>query len=503
MRANRRRSRRVSRNAKKRASKRRPMWLRRGTSSTVTPRIRSQLHMFGQPEVVKNRHGSRRRRGSLRRNLIGYDSQGKTVQIVAYRPGSKRGGPVNLAGMHIKHGYIRRFSKLGGAAKEAHASRGSWRAKLAGYLAQPRRTSRKGSKRAGSQSAVTKNRRHSMRRRMSRNPKYVVMNKRGSKRRGSKRRGSKRGKVTANRRRRGLRRNFLKVYGKDLLRDIAMPATAATAGFLAANALSNAAASMDGVRNVLDTGRAPDAALATKSVVNGLGIVATLGLAAWGAKSGNKLIVDNATPVLTGMGLALFARLLRGTQLNPYLGEYVEQPMSGLGQTYYAAAGIGAYVNDPTHGMGRLGDATYYATAGSPYAEGIDPANQEGIDGLMDVMEAAAGTPVMEAAAGVGEYVEQPMSGMGEYVEQPMSGLGETYYAAAGMGQSTEADATLQNWYQNHQPPFVSTQTPTDMAREVTKQMPYERKIPTSLVTPEGKGYAGGLFSRQLFSGMF
>ena len=93
------------------------------------------------------------------------------------------------------------------------------------------------------------------------------------------------------------------------------------------------------------------------------------------------------------------------------------------------------------------------------------------------------------------------MSGVGEFVEQPMSGLGETFYATAGLG--AEADATLQKWYQKHQPPFASIQTPTDMAAGVTKEIPFDRPIPTSLVTPEGKGYAGGLFARNLFAGMF
>lgn len=334
-------------------------------------------------------------------------------------------------------------------------------------------------------------RRHS-RKRTSKNPLYTIMSNPHSA--GDTRRKRRRQLLA-------LRQNALMVYGRDLINEVVMPAGVATGGFLIANALSNAVASNEGMRNLLDRGRDADQALATKSVANGVGILATLGVAAYGAKSGNKLITDNATPLLTGMGLSLIARLLRGTGLSLYLGEYVEQPMSGLGQTYYAAAGVGAYVNDPSAG---IGDATYYATAGlgQSYAEGIDPADQASVDGLMDVMEAAAGSPILEAAAGVGEYIEQPMNGMGEYVEQPMSGLGDaTYYATAGLG--AEADATLQKWYQKHQPPFASIQTPTDMAAAVTKEIPYDRPIPTSLVTPEGKGYAGGLFARSLFAGMF
>lgn len=324
-----------------------------------------------------------------------------------------------------------------------------------------------------------KNRRHSRK-----NPNYVILK--------PNRKGSRKGR---------LRRNFFKLYGKDVVTDIAMPAGWATAGFLLANGLSNAAANMDGVRNVLNAGQTADQALATKSVANGVALAAALGIATWANKEGHKNIVtDNTAPILTGMGLALIARLLRGTALSPYLGrlgEYVDQPMSGFGEYVdQPMSGLGAYVNDPSHGTGGMGAETYYAAAGmgqtfyaaAGYQEGIDPANQEGIDGLMDVMEAAAGTH--EAAAGVGEYVDQPMSG-----------LGDTYYAAAGLGD--EADSTLSKFYAKNQPPWVSIQTPTDGAVQVTKVMPRDVAIPTSLVTPEGKGFAGGLFARNLFAGMF
>ena len=508
------------------------------------PTFRSAFHMYGTPlthKLAANKRRSRKMTSNRKRHsrhmrpnfLVG------SKQVVQYRPTSKKGETLIVPSFSVEKGYERDFH-FGGVAKSAHGGRGKrgtgtskWRRNLIGLLQAAEREKRDagaspkkkagGSKPAGQKkaagkkaggtkkaTAVAANRRHSMKRnskrsgskrvsrnskrrgskRVSRNPLYSIMsNKRHSKRHPRK-----------NGRGRGVRKNPLMVYGVDLLSEVVMPAGVATGGFLIANALSNAVASNEGMRNLLDRGRDADQALATKSVANGLGIVATLGVAAWGAKSGNKLIKDNATPLLTGMGLAMAARLLRGTGLAPYLGEYVEQPMSGLGETYYAAAGVGAYVNDPSAG---IGDATYYATAGlgQSYAEGIDPADQSSVDGLMDVMEAAAGSPILEAAAGVGEYVEQPMSGVGEYVEQPMSGLGETFYATAGLG--AEADATLQKWYQKHQPPFASIQTPTDMAAGVTKEIPFDRPLPTSLVTPEGKGYAGGLFARNLFAGMF
>ena len=464
--------------------------------------FRSSYHMYGAPSVsamAANRRGSRRR-GSRRMRPNVLVPGGK--QVVLYRQGSKRGETIVVPSLTLEHAYQRDF-KFGGVAEQAHKARGKgWRKQLIGYLQsaeganrKPGTSKKKGSKPAAKKKtskkaavAVAANRRHSMgrrhsRKRTSKNPLYTIMS--------NKRR--KHG------RRHGVRRNF-SVYGRDLVQDVVMPAGVATGGFLIANALSNAVASNEGMRNLLDRGRDADQALATKSVANGVGILATLGVAAWGAKSGNKLISDNATPLLTGMGLSFIARLLRGTDLSPYLG-----------QTYYAAAGVGEYIEQPMNGFGAyvndpsagIGDATYYATAGlGTYAEGIDPADQASVDGLMDVMEAAAGSPILEAAAGVGEYIEQPMNGVGEYIEQPMSGLGDaTYYATAGLG--AEADADLQRWYQKHQPPFVSTQTPTDMAAAVTKEVPYNRPIPTSLVTPEGKGYAGGLFARSLFAGMF
>jgi len=475
--------------------------------------------MYGTPvtrKMAANRKRSSRRhsrRHSMRPNfLVG----GK--QVVQYGRNSKRlGETLIVPSFAVDRAYERDFgfdpaTGKGGIALRAHRvakasgyrQDNGWRKQLIGFLQASegrKRVTKKPAKKAGGstgrskkaggstgrskKAAVAANRRHHMarrhsRKRTSKNPLYTIM---------------------SNKRRRRVRKNALMVYGRDLINEVVMPAGVATGGFLIANALSNAVASNEGMRNLLDRGRDADQALATKSVANGVGILATLGVAAYGAKSGNKLITANATPLLTGMGLSLIARLLRGTDLSSYLGEYVEQPMSGLGQTYYAAAGVGAYVNDPSAG---IGDATYYATAGlgQSYAEGIDPADQASVDGLMDVMEAAAGSPILEAAAGVGEYIEQPMNGVGEYVEQPMSGLGDaTYYATAGLG--AEADATLQKFYQKHQPPFASIQTPTDMAAAVTKEIPYDRPIPTSLVTPEGKGYAGGLFARSLFAGMF
>lgn len=300
---------------------------------------------------------------------------------------------------------------------------------------------------------------------MRRNPRYVVAN------------GRRRRRSTRRRGRRRMRRN--QFFGADLMKDVVTPVLGGTAGFVAARVLSNSVANIGGIRDILDSGRAAADAQNTKIAANVLGILATLGLA-----RKVPIIKRNQGALVTGMGLALTDRLLGkvGGAMGGYLGEYVNQP---LGE--YVNQPLGAYVNDPSAGIGEyvnqpLGADLMYATAGMGEtlyaAAGMgDPANQEHVDRTMDVMEAAAGMPY-QAAAGMG-----------------------TLYAAAGLGQ--EEDETLKAMYAAEQPPFASIQTPTDIARPVTRDMPYARQVPNSLVTPEGRGYAGGLFARHLFAGMF
>lgn len=316
---------------------------------------------------------------------------------------------------------------------------------------------------------MRRNRRRSRRRRTRRNPKYVVANRR------RRRRSSRRGR---RRRRRRVRRN--QFLGVNWMKDVVTPVIGGTAGFVGARVLGNGLANIGAVRNLLDRDKAAAEAANTKIAGTVLGIVATIGLG-----TQVKMIRDNQGAIVTGMGLALVDRLLgRVTgEAAAYLGEYVSQP---LGE--YVSQPLGAYVADPSMGeyvsqplgntlYAAAGLGTMYATAG--YNEGVDPANQGTVDSMMDTMEAAAGMngPAMEAAAGVG-----------------------TLYATAGLG--AEEDATLKAYYQRHQPPFASIQTPTDVARPVTASMPYARPVPDSLVTPEGRGYAGGLFARNLFAGM-
>jgi hypothetical protein len=242
--------------------------------------------------------------------------------------------------------------------------------------------------------------------------------------------------------------------------------------------LSNGVANVAAVRDLLDKGQSAATAQNTKIAANVLGILATLGFA-----PRVPILKRNQGAIITGMGLALTDRLLAkvsgpaaaylsgfGEYVSQPLGEYVSQPLGAYVQDP-GMLGVGEYVSQPlgetlyaAAGMGE----TLYAAAG--YPEGVDPGDQGSIDRTMDSME------TMQAAAGMG-----------------------TLYATAGLG---EADARLEKMWGQNPPPFASIQTPTDTALAVNKSMPYARPVPDSMVTPEGRGYAGGLFARSLYAGM-
>lgn len=291
---------------------------------------------------------------------------------------------------------------------------------------------------------------------MRRNPRYVVINRR-------RRRG------------RRMRRNFL--TGVNWMGDVVTPVLGGTAGFVAARVLGNAVAKVGAISNTL--GGEDNAKIAA----NVLGMVATLGFA-----GKVPILKRNQGAIITGMGLALADRLLGkvGGPVSAYLGEYFEDPRAGMGE--YFEQPLGAYVSDPGSGMGEYieqpvsGLGTMYATAGlgtmyatAGYGEGVDPADQGTVDRMMDAMEATAG--VEQAAAGIGAM-----------------------YATAGLGAALPVGRRTGV-------PMVSTETPTDMARRVTHVVPADRMVSAPLVapeasTPEGRGYAGGLFARHLFAGM-
>lgn len=475
-RRSRRTSRRPRRNSRRRKSVRRNSRRRRSRRTSRKPRRNSRR---------RSRRSSRgRRRRRLSRNMLVASkvrkygrgkntvsrAKGRLYQVVEFGPKSKgrttksgkrrrmSGYPVLIPAHVSERAYVRKY-KFGGAAKRAHTS-----AKRRGY---------KGQRRGLFSNRRTSMRRNSRRRKTRRNKtRFVVRN--------SKRRSTKR-----NRRRRRVRKN--QFFGADLMKDVVTPVLGGTAGFVAARVISNGVANVGAIRGLLDKDKPAADAENTKIAANVLGIVATLGLA-----RRVPMIKRHQGALVTGMGLALTDRLLgrltgdAAAYLSGGFGEYVSQP---LGE--YVSQPLGAYVDTPMNGMGTL-----YAAAGvgeyvdQPLSGGLgmdDPADQSQVDNAMNVMEAAAGTPVMAAAAGMGTMYAT--AGMG------------TLYAAAGLG--AEEDSRLKRMYAKEQPPFVSIQTPTDLALTVNKEMPWARPVPSSLVTPEGRGYAGGVFARHLFGGMF
>jgi hypothetical protein len=381
---------------------------------------------------------------------------GKHVQVVQFGPHSKRKGyAVYVPGHVSERAYVRKFH-FGGAARAAHsrAMRDGYRkhSKKAPLAANGRSSMRRNSKRRSKR--ISKNRR-SRRSRRLRGNRYVVANRRHSKRHS----------------RRGLRRNVT-IFGVDPISQVIVPGAYAVSGLMATNAVSNFAANMPAIRNIRDSGRSADDAFWTKTLV---GAAAAAGMVAFGGKMPS-MIRQNIAPIVAGMGCAVAVRVFRGNTtfapLAPYLGtwgagfgEYVNQPLGA----YVTDPSMGEYVNQPLgEYVNQPLGSTMYAAAGMG----------DSVDGLMDVMEASAGVGAYEAAAG-------------------------TMYAAAGMGADEVAMLTPprdQDGYQ--QPPFVSTETPIDIARDVTAVMRRDQPVRPSLVTHEAREGAGGLFSRSIFGPM-
>ena len=498
MSANRKRRRSTKRRSRRRVSRRRSSGRRRSVRANRhrrrSTKRRSRRRVSRRPSrrrrsVKANRHRSRRRvsrnkgrrrsRRRLSRNLLStskvqyrgrgaYRSgrpRGKRHQVVMYgsrskgrpnRRGTRRrisGYPVYVPGHVVERASVRRFKRLGGGAKDSHE-----RAQRRGYSEKKwkkRRLKANSRRRTSMRKSRRSSRRRSRRRSTRRNPRWVVRNKH----------------------RRRVRRNQLS--GATLMRDVVTPVLGGTAGFIAARVLSNGVANVAAIRDLLDKEQPAETAENTKIAANVLGILATLGLA-----PRIPMLKANQGAVITGMGLALTDRLL-GKITGPAasylsgLGEYVSQP---LGE--YVSQPLGAYVQDPgmlgeyvsqplgdtLYAAAGMGDTLYAAAGMGAYPEGVDPGNQMTVDAAMDSME------TMQAAAGIG-----------------------TMYATAGLGES---DARLQKMWGRNRPPFASIQTPTDVAMSVDQSMPFARPVPDSMVTPEGRGFAGGLFARSLYAGM-
>ena len=291
-----------------------------------------------------------------------------------------------------------------------------------------------------------------------------------------------------------LRKNAL--FGADVMTDVVKPVAAGTAGFVTAKLLSNAVAKVDMITKILDKSD-PAAADNTKIVANVLGIGATLF-----AAPKVKIIADNRNALVIGMGLALLDRVI------------AKMNIAALGETYYAAAGIGEYVNSPINGIGEFGE--YVNSPINGIGEFGEYVNSP-INGLGETYYAAAGVgETYYAAAGTGEYVNSPINGLG-YIEGvdpadqgQIDSLMDTMEAAAGVGAAELSETASRIGSPFGVKQFETTFTPVDVARPVTRTLPEdlpvtagpetEESLPRS--TPEGRGYAGGVFARNLFSGM-
>jgi hypothetical protein len=289
-----------------------------------------------------------------------------------------------------------------------------------------------------------------------------------------------------NRRRSSARLRKNPLFGADVMTDVVKPVAAGTAGFVTAKLLSNAVAKVDMITKILDKSD-PAAADNTKIVANVLGIGATLF-----AAPKVKIIADNRNALVIGMGLALLDRVI------------AKMNIAALGETYYAAAGIGEYVNSPINGIGEFGE--YVNSPINGMGEFGEYVNSP-INGLGETYYAAAGT---------GEYVNSPINGLG-YIEGvdpadqgQIDSLMDTMEAAAGVGAAELSETASRIGSPFGVKQFETTFTPVDVARPVTHTLPEdlpvtagpetEESLPRS--TPEGRGYAGGVFARNLFSGM-
>lgn len=229
----------------------------------------------------------------------------------------------------------------------------------------------------------------------------------------ARRRHSRRHSVRANRRRRrhhrSMHRLVANLFGADLTRDVVMPVLGGTAGFMAARALGHLAADkLAFVGGDLRMG---------KAVAALVGIPATFAAAGY-----SPMVAKNSGPIVLGMGLAAAEAYLRNTPLlggapaaaavaaaAPAASAPAAPPAgtSGLGAYYsegslgtlYAAAGMGtmyataglgrgydiSHAGAPYKGMLGLGQ-TFYATAGL----GEDPGDQAAVEGSLDEMESVS-----------------------------------------------------------------------------------------------------------------
>jgi hypothetical protein len=261
-------------------------------------------------------------------------------------------------------------------------------------------------------------------------------------------------KVRSNRSRRRARRVLRNIFGADVMRDVITPVLGGTVGFVLARYAGNMASM-----------RIPQLA---DPRYGKLAAAAVLTPAIFAAAKMSPTVRANAGALVLGVGLAAAESFLRNT---PFLGG---APAAALiapptMPTVTSPPATGSYYSEGMlSGLGRGYDLSH---AGAPY---------QGMLGLGSTMY---------AAAGVGEYVDQPMSGMGDGGDG-LAGIGDL----GEPGDQGAVDAATNRME------AISTITPTDLALKAGV-LPQVKRVTTPFAAGD-KGYAGGVFARHLFSGM-
>jgi hypothetical protein len=318
------------------------------------------------------------------------------------------------------------------------------------------------------------------------------------------------------------RRMHKNPLGSDLMA-LGRPVLGATAGFAASRAVN--ALALYGLSKTKMDLSGVGAQIGIRAAATAVGVVGTLAL---GDKVG--LIRDNRTSIVTGMVLNVLESAVRnvatlrltadtnpylrnlalgasyydvshaGAPYSPMMGEYVSQSLNGDMGSYIAqaAAGMGEYVSQSLNGGDGLGEYVSQSLNGfGEYAEGVDPSDQEGVDGMINNAEAVAGlsgTEVMAATAGLG---------MTE-VMAATAGLGATQ----GMNRGIVTRRGVYNFFT--QPvaagrgniPTVSIEDAPMPVVGMGPAHPGAVPIGDQVSTPEGRGYAGGIFGRHIFGTM-
>jgi len=225
-----------------------------------------------------------------------------------------------------------------------------------------------------------------------------------------------------------------------------------------------------------------------------------------------------ASIALGGSHMGLYDVSHAGAPYSPMMGEYVAQSLNGMGYMgeYVAQSlnGMGTNVAEAAAGMGYMGEYVAQSLNGLGYAEGVDPSDQVGVDSMIDNAEAYAGlgTQVMAATAGLGTNVMAATAGLGTQVMSAAAGL-YGFGDDAAPQQVTRGhlgpSGNLYNFFTQPSDPYGRRLTAVSTAQAPMPVVPISGTMPSAvpigenISTPEGRGYAGGLFGRNVFGTMY